>query len=147
MDHTDIQLLTILQKDGRKSFSDLSKELSLSRPSVTERYNRLIERGVIDKISAKVNPSAIGRDVILFIQVSEVNLSFEKFENLVIEHPDIVECHCLTGQVNYLLKAAVSDMAHLSSLIEEFTGYGKINSSIVIRSPIKDKIVQPILKR
>ncbi|WP_332632631.1 Lrp/AsnC family transcriptional regulator [Halalkalibacter flavus] len=146
MDHTDIQLLTILQRDGRKSFSDLSKDLSLSRPSVTERYNRLIERGVIDKISAKVTPSAIGRDVILFIQVSEINLSFEKFENLVIEHPDIIECHCLTGQVNYLLKAAVSDMTHLSNLIEEFTGYGKINSSIVLRSPINDKIVQPIFK-
>jgi Lrp/AsnC family leucine-responsive transcriptional regulator len=147
MDHTDIQLLTILQRDGRKSFSDLSKELSLSRPSVTERYNRLVERGVIDKISAKINPSAIGRDVILFIQVSEINLSFEKFEQLVVEHPDIMECHCLTGQVNYLLKAAVTDMTHLSKLIEEFTGYGRINSSIVLRSPIKDKVVQPIFKK
>ncbi|GAE27956.1 transcriptional regulator [Halalkalibacter wakoensis JCM 9140] len=145
MDHTDIQLLTILQRDGRKSFSDLSKELSLSRPSVTERYNRLMERGIIDKISAKVNLSAIGRDVVLFIQVSEMNLSFEKFEKLVVEHPDIIECYCLTGQVNYLVKAAVSDMAHLSRLIEEFTDYGIINSSVVIRSPIKDKIIQPIL--
>ncbi|MFC0560620.1 Lrp/AsnC family transcriptional regulator [Halalkalibacter alkalisediminis] len=145
MDHIDIQILTILQEDGRKSISDLSKELSLSRPSVSERFTRLVERGVIEKISATVNLSSLGREVILFIQVSEVNLSFVKFEEIIKEHPDIIECYCLTGQVNYLLKAAVRDMAHLSKLIEEFSTYGRINSSIVVKTPVKDKIVQPIL--
>ena len=61
MDKTDIQLLKILQQDGRITLSDLSKELSLSRPSVSERLTRLIEQGIIDKFAAKVLPSSVGR--------------------------------------------------------------------------------------
>ncbi|HZH60537.1 MAG TPA: winged helix-turn-helix transcriptional regulator [Metabacillus sp.] len=50
MDNTDIQLLLSLQQDGRKSISELSKELSLSRPSVSERFTRLLDKGIIEKI-------------------------------------------------------------------------------------------------
>ncbi|HZH60536.1 MAG TPA: Lrp/AsnC ligand binding domain-containing protein [Metabacillus sp.] len=78
--------------------------------------------------------------------MSDVNITFFKFEEIVKQHPDIIECHCLTGQVNYLLKAAVKDMAHLSRLIKEFTtyGYGKINSSIVVKKVVREKIIYPI---
>lgn len=143
MDETDIQLLKILQEDGRITLSDLSKKLSLSRPSVAERFTRLLEKGMIDKISARVSPHAVGRSILLFIQVSEVSVPYTEFENMTCEHPDIIECHRLTGTVNYLLKAAVNDMEHLNRLIDYLIQFGSIHTSIVLKSPVAEKIILP----
>lgn len=141
MDETDIQMLKILQEDGRITVSKLSERLSLSRPSVTERLHRLMEKGIINKISASVSPENIGRSILLYIQVSEVNVPYSMFEKMTAEHPDIFECHRLTGTVNYLLKAAVKDMDHLNRLIEYLIQYGIIHTSIVLKSPVSDKLV------
>jgi len=146
MDNTDIQMLKILQGDGRITLSDLSKKLALSRPSVSERLTRLFEKGIIDKISARVILSSIGRDILLFIQVSDISISYNEFEKMIIGHPDIIECHRVTGNVNYLLKAAVSDMDHLSNLIDELIPFGNISTSIVLKSLVEDGHLQPIIK-
>lgn len=143
MDVTDIQLLKILQEDGRITLSDLSKRLSLSRPSVAERFTRLTEKGTIDKIGARVLPNAVGRNLLLFIQVSEVKVLYDDFEEMTRNHPDIIECHRLTGTVNYLLKAAVNDVDHLNKLIDYLIHYGIIHTSIVLKSPVSEKIVLP----
>ncbi|WP_017727887.1 Lrp/AsnC family transcriptional regulator [Halalkalibacterium ligniniphilum] len=145
MDKTDIRLLEILQGDGRITLSDLSKELSLSRPSVSERLTRLKERGIIDKITASVPPASVGRNVLLFIQVSEVSVPYDEFEKMIINHPDIFECHRVTGMVNYLLKAAVNDMDHLNRLIDHLIPYGIINTSIVLKSPVQNKNMLPTI--
>ena len=143
MDEIDIQLLKILQEDGRITLSDLSKKLSLSRPSVAERFTRLMEKGIIDKISARVSPNAVGRNILLFIQVSEISVHYDEFEDMTCKHPDIIECHRLTGTVNYLLKAAVNDMEHLNKLIDYLIQFGIIHTSIVLKSPVPEKIILP----
>ncbi|UCZ54469.1 Lrp/AsnC family transcriptional regulator [Bacillus shivajii] len=143
MDQTDIQLLEILQEDGRITISDLSKKLSLSRPSVTERLIRLKEQGIIHKISARVSPDSVGRKVMLFIQVSEITIPYHEFEEKVKNHPDILECHKVTGMVNYILKAAVNDMDHLGKLIDHFIPFANINTSIVLNSPVEERSILP----
>lgn len=143
MDSIDIQILKILQEDGRITISDLSKALSLSRPSVTERLTRLMEAGVISKISAVVPPAKVGRNILLFIQVSEITTAYSEFEAMVANHPDILECHRITGVVDYLLKAAVNDMDHLRKLSDDLIEYGTINTSIVLKSPISSKNILP----
>ncbi|MDR6997682.1 Lrp/AsnC family transcriptional regulator [Neobacillus niacini] len=144
MDPLDIRLLELLQMDGRITLSELSKKLSLSRPSITERLKRLQEREIIEGFSARVSPKAVGRDVIVFIQVSEMKiLSYTDFENSLRNDPDIIECHRLTGSVSYLLKAAVSGMDHLSNLIDRLTPYGNVNTSIVLSSPVSFRYITP----
>lgn len=143
MDNTDIRLLEILQEDGRITVSDLSKKLALSRPSVTERLLRLKEQGIIHKISAKVSLKSVGRRVLLFIQVSEVTVPYHEFEAMIKDHPDIIECHKVTGMVNYILKAAVNDMNHLGKLIDHLIPYAVINTSIVLESPVEEKTILP----
>lgn len=144
MDQLDIRLLEILQMDGRISISDLSKKLSLSRPSITERLKRLQEKGIIEGFNARVSPKAIGLDVIVYIQVSEIKLfSYIEFEKWIMGDPDIFECHRLTGSVSYLLKAAVTGMEHLSKLIDRLTPYGNLNTSIVLSSPVSFRCITP----
>ncbi|OIK10376.1 AsnC family transcriptional regulator [Bacillus sp. MUM 116] len=144
MDQLDSRLIELLQMDGRITLSELSKKLSLSRPSITERLKRLQEREIIEGFGARVSPKAIGRDVIVFIQVSEMKiLSYTDFENWIMNDPDIIECHRLTGAVSYLLKAAVPGMDHLSNLIDRLTPYGNVNTSIVLSSPVSFRCITP----
>ncbi|MCM3653842.1 Lrp/AsnC family transcriptional regulator [Metabacillus litoralis] len=144
MDQLDIRLLELLQTDGRMTISELSKNLSLSRPSVTERLNRLQEKGIIEGFSARVCPKAIGRDVIVFIQLSELKTSsYTEFEKWIMQDSDIIECHRLTGATSYLLKAAVIGMDHLSKLIDRLTPYGNVNTSIVLSSPVSFRCITP----
>jgi Lrp/AsnC family transcriptional regulator, leucine-responsive regulatory protein len=144
MDQLDIRLLELLQTDGRMTISELSKQLSLSRPSVTERLNRLQDKGIIEGFSARICPKAIGRDVIVFIQLSELKTSsYSEFEKWIMQDSDIIECHRLTGAVSYLLKAAVTGMDHLSKLIDRLTPFGNVNTSIVLSSPVSFRCITP----
>lgn len=144
MDQLDIRLLEILQLDGRITISELSKSLSLSRPSISERLKRLQEKGIIEGFSARVATSAIGRDILVFIQLSDLRIkSYSEFEKWILENPNIIECHRLTGSVNYLLKAAVASMKHLSQLIDSLLPFGHANTSIVLSSPIPFKCIVP----
>ncbi|KWZ83977.1 transcriptional regulator, ArsR family [Heyndrickxia coagulans] len=94
MDQLDIRLLEMLQKDGRMTLSDLSKKLSLSRPSISERLKRLQEKGIIEGFSARVSPKAVGREVVAYMQVSEIKMStYTEFEKWIVQVPEIVECH------------------------------------------------------
>ena len=110
MDEIDVSLLELLQLNGRITISELSKKLALSRPSISERMYRLQEKGIIEGFSARVSPPAIGRGVLVFIQVSELKVSVPDFEQLVKDDLDIIECHRVTGTVGYFLKAALADM-------------------------------------
>ena len=145
MDQLDYRLLALLQKDGRMTISDLSKQLALSRPSVTERLNRLREKGVIEGFSARICPRSVGRDIIVFIQLSDFKTaSYAEFEKKIMEDPDLIEIHRLTGAVSYLLKAAVPGMDHLNRLIERLNPYGNVNTSIVLSSPLSFSPITPV---
>ncbi|PRO64540.1 Lrp/AsnC family transcriptional regulator [Alkalicoccus urumqiensis] len=143
MDQVDIQLLRVLQEDGRITLSDLSKRLNLSRPSVTERMNRLKDHGVIENISARICFPKVGINVSAFMQLRDVTVALQTFEEFAGSHPCILECHRITGAISYMLKVAVSDMAELDRLIDELIAYGDVNTSIVLKSPVPYKMIQP----
>lgn len=143
MDHIDIEMLEILQEDGRISVSDLSKKLNLSRPSVSERMMRLQEKGIIDHFSAVVSPEAVGRDTLLMIQVSELKETIPRFEKMIAEDTRVLECHRVTGEVSYFIKAAVEGMDSLRELVDTLISYGNINTSIVLKSPVERRKILP----
>lgn len=123
--------------------SELSKRLSLSRPSVSERILRLQEKGVIQGISAKVSPAAVGRNTIVFIQISELKISYHEFEQKIAKDLDIIECHRLTGRIDYMLKAAVGSMTELNQLVERLMIYCSLNTSVVLASPVANRLILP----
>ncbi|MBD0384022.1 Lrp/AsnC family transcriptional regulator [Paenibacillus sedimenti] len=143
MDQLDIALLKLLQEDGRMTVSELSKRLSLSRPSISERILRLQEKGVIQGISAKVSPAAVGRNTIVFIQVSELKISYHEFEQKIAKDLDIIECHRMTGRIDYMLKAAVGGMNELNQLVERLMPFCSLNTSVVLTSPVANRLILP----
>lgn len=143
MDRLDMTLLRLLQEDGRMTVSELSKQLSLSRPSISERLIRLQEKGVIQGFHARISPAAVGRNVQLIIQMSELKVSPQDFEKRIANDEDILECHRVTGIVSYVIKAAVIGMDSLSMLVERLMPYGNVNTSVILSSPVSNRVVLP----
>lgn len=146
MDKLDAALLKLLQEDSRMTISELSKKLSLSRPSVAERINRLQEKGIIEEFSARVSLDAVGRNTILFIQLSSLKASPEAIEELISKDEDILECHRVTGHIDYIIKAAVDGMESMKLLIDRLMPYGVVNTSVVITSPVSYRHISPVIK-
>ncbi|MEW4372287.1 Lrp/AsnC family transcriptional regulator [Paenibacillus kandeliae] len=144
MDHIDARLLTLLQEDARMTISDLSKQLSLSRPSVTERLHRLQERGIIQGFTAIVSPSAIGRSIMLMIQISDLKVSASEWEKMIVQEEDVIECHRVTGEIGYIIKAAVDGMEGLRQLVDRLMVYSYVNTSVVLTSPVERRHVLPV---
>lgn len=143
MDEIDSKLIMFLQQNSRMPVSEMSKMLKLSRPSIAERMQRLQDQGIIEEYSARISLKAIGREIVLFIQFKLLKVSPVTFEKKVIDDPDILECHRVTGEIDYLIKAAVRSMEDMRSLIDRLMPYGDLNTSIVILSPIAYRHVMP----
>jgi Lrp/AsnC family leucine-responsive transcriptional regulator len=136
LDKLDIDLLKILQENARITISELSKKIALSRPSITERIIRLQEKGIIEEFTARVSLEAINRATILFIQLSSLKVSNIEFEQMIKQDNDVLECHRVTGNTSYFIKAAVKDMSSMKLLIDRLMPYGDINTTIVLESPV-----------
>ncbi len=143
MDQIDVKLLELLQNDSRMTISELSNQLALSRPSISERLQRLQEQGVIEEFTARISLPAVGREILLIILVSHVKVSLDEFERFVQAEEDIIECHRVTGEVSYFLKAAVSNMNGMRLLIDRLLSYGQINTSTVLTSPVPYRKILP----
>jgi Lrp/AsnC family transcriptional regulator, leucine-responsive regulatory protein len=146
MDKMDIKLLEVLQENSRITISELSKKLALSRPSITERMLRLQEKGIIEEFTTRISLTAIRRGTILLIQLSSLKVSNNEFEQMIKEDDDILECHRVTGNTSYFIKAAVNDMNNMRLLIDRLMPYGDVNTSVVLASPVPYRHIVPKVK-
>ncbi|BDG82320.1 Lrp/AsnC family transcriptional regulator [Bacillus sp. PK3-037] len=147
MDGIDRKLLELLQEDARITIIELSKKLNLSRPSVNDRLRRLQENGVIQGFTARVSAEAIGKGTIVIIQIGNLKIECRRFEELIKEETDILECHRVTGTNSYFLKAAVATMKDLEALVDRLIPYGQLNTSVVLSSPILSRPLLPVTGR
>lgn len=147
MNGIDRKLLELLQEDARITIIELSKKLNLSRPSVNDRLRRLQENGVIQGFTARVSAEAIGKGTIVIIQIGNLKIECRRFEELIKEETDILECHRVTGTNSYFLKAAVATMKDLEALVDRLIPYGQLNTSVVLSSPILSRPLLPVTNR
>lgn len=88
MDKTDSTILSILKENSRASASDISKQVSLSVPAVTERIRKLEQTGVIEKYTIRVNPGASGYNLLAFILVKmDYSRNMEAFQDVCLQLP------------------------------------------------------------
>ena len=124
LDKLDRQILRRLQADGRATYDQLAAEVGLSPSAVLRRVKRLEGAGVIDRYVALVRPESVGLGLTAYITVRlEKHLEGHKrspmdlFRASVQTWPEVVECAALTGEMDYLLRVLVADMAHYSRFI------------------------------
>lgn len=124
LDKTDRRLLTALQRNGRSTFDELAEQASLSPSATLRRVRRLEEAGVIAGYVALVHPERIGLTLTAYLNVrlekhsdSHKRNPMDVFRSSVQHWPEVVECHSLTGDMDYLLRVVVKDMAHYSRFV------------------------------
>ena len=124
LDKLDKAILRHLQKNGRATYDQLAEQVSLSPSAVLRRVKRLEDCGVIDRYVALVTPESVGLGLTAYITVRlEKHLEGHKrspmdsFSASVQTWPEVVECAALTGEMDYLLRVQVADMAHYSRFI------------------------------
>lgn len=143
LDKIDRKIIELLQIDGRMTVLQLSNELNLSRPAINERIKKLQENNVILGFTTKISPEAIGKEIIVMIEVNNVKVECHKFEELIQNEYDIVECHRITGQSSYIMKAIVPNMKRVRELIDRLIPFAHLNTSVVLSSPIQNRLLLP----
>jgi Lrp/AsnC family leucine-responsive transcriptional regulator len=136
IDDINRSLLSELQHDARLSLAELARRVSLSSPAVAERIQRLEAAGVIRGYHADIDPAAAGYSLSAIIRVRPAPLQLHKVAELVRGLPEVVECHRITGEDCYLIKAHVRDVTHLEELIDQIGPYGQTTTSIMQSSPV-----------
>lgn len=120
LDMHDLKILEVLQTDGRISVSDLARQINLSSTPCAQRLRKLEMLGLISGYKAIVEPGAIGLDLLVFIQVTlkeTDETTLRSFNSAIGRVPNVLECHMVGGDFDYLLKARVSGMTDYRKLL------------------------------
>ena len=124
LDEIDLRLLEMLQEHGRTSQHDLAVAVGLSSPAVGERVRKLEERGIIRYFTAVLEPRRVGMDVTAFIFVGMAGSQYyPEFRRRVAEHPEVLECHSITGQGSHVLKIRTESTSTLEALLAEIQSW------------------------
>jgi DNA-binding Lrp family transcriptional regulator len=143
LDKLDRELLRLLQADGRLTNAELAQRIGLSASAAFRRLQRLERSGVIAGYSATLDGEAIGKPTTVFIEVtlaSQVSTALDAFERAVAACDDVLECHLMSGDFDYLLRVAVADMRDYERVhrqrVAAFPHVARIRTAFAMRAVV-----------
>jgi len=141
LDVIDLNILTLLQQNGRISNQDLAEQVFLSPSSCLRRVRILEEAGIISRYSAVLSPEKLGLELDVFVQVTmrrDVESWHENFMQALQDYPEVVGSYVVTGDANYLLRVKARNLKHYSAFVLEklykIPGVQDIRSNIVLQA-------------
>lgn len=144
MDAIDRRIIRELQKDGRKTLSDLAEVVGLSATPCARRLDRLQSDGVITGYSARVDAGKLGLPVTVFVSVEleqQARGGIEAFERAIAAFDEVMECHLMTGSRDILLRVVVADLAAFDRFLEyrlmNVPGIRNMRSNFALRTMIR----------
>lgn len=150
-DKIDRKILKLLQENAKLTMTELAEQVGLSATPVTERVRRLEREGYITGYHAKLNPARIGYGLLVFVEIKLHSKSgdiFEEFRREVLKIPQILECHLVSGEYDYLIKVRLPDMSAYRDML------GKIllqlpaaveSRSYVVMEEVRDSGTIPLI--
>lgn len=137
LDDTDRKILDLLTVNGRSSYVDIGKELSLSRVAVRERVHQLTEAGVIEKFTVVINSEKVGKKVSGFFEVDCEPASLVQVAQALADNPNVASCYQMTGPSTLHMHVLVNDFSDLEKFINEelyaLEGISRVESHILLR--------------
>lgn len=151
LDRTDRQILNFLQQDGRISNVALARKVNLSATPCHERVRRLEKHGFIKGYTALLEPNMVSAGLLVFVEIDLLRTSpdaFRDFRREAKKLPELLECHLVSGNFDYLLKARVNDMQEYRDLLGEkilaLPGVSDSRSYVVMEE-VKESTILPVL--
>ena len=150
LDRIDRNIVRILQRDARIPHTELARKVGLSTTPCKERVRRLERDGVIQHYQAVLDPDALDRGLVEFVQIRLNRTSqdiFEEFTARALDLLEVQECYLVSGNFDYLLKARVADMNAYRILLGEtlLTLPGVLEStSYVVMEQVKESLMLPV---
>lgn len=148
-DRMDRKILDILQHEGRISVTDLAERVGLSATPCAERIRRMEREGVILGYFARVAPKALGLSLLVFVEIklsAKSDEVFDKVKNQLQFMPEVLECHLVSGDFDYLIKARIREMGDYRRLLGEVLKKlpaAAESRSYVVMEEIKEGLVLP----
>ncbi|WP_018152823.1 Lrp/AsnC family transcriptional regulator [Leeia oryzae] len=140
LDDTDRTMLRLLQQDGSLSNPKLAEHVSLSVTPCWRRLKRLEDEGYITGYQANLDRRKLGLSILAFVQVTfgmVTDASIQRFEEVIQAYPEVLSCHKITGNADYLLQVVATDLDAYSDFVENVLramhGISLIHSSLAMR--------------
>lgn len=150
LDKIDLNILRILQNEARISYVELGDRVGLSTTPCMERVKRLEREKFIVSYGARLNPQKLQANLLVFVEISLASKSadiFDDFRRAAIKLPHVLECHLVSGDFDYLIKARISEMASyrklLGDILLKLPGVRESKSYIVMEE-LKETLAIPI---
>lgn len=142
MESTDQQILALLARDGRMSYTDIGRETGLSTSAAQQRVRRLEQRGVITGYRALINPEALGKLLTAFIELRASDPDAdEDVPDRVRALPDVVSCYSVAGDSSHLLIVQVETPQDLESLLSKIRTSARVTTrtTLVLSVPFENR--------
>lgn len=139
LDAIDFRILDLLQLEGRITMTELGERIGLSTSPCSQRVKRLEQMGVITGYHAKLNPAAVDKHLLVFVEITLSEKSepiFKKVRDELEHIPEVLECHLVSGSFDYLVKARLGEMSEyrhlLGSMLKRIPVAAQSNSYVVM---------------
>ena len=146
----DVKILEIIQEEAAIPVAELALRIGSSKSVCWRRIQRMQEKGIILKRVTLVDPKKIGLDVTLFAQIKMTahgRTILPEFIRAIQELPPVVECHTMIGNIDFLLKIIVKDIAEYETFflhtLSQINGVQEVNTTIAM-TPVKYTTAMPI---
>lgn len=139
LDEMDYKILTMLQDNARVSLKDIAAEVFMSGTAVGARIDRMIQEGIIEQFTTRINPESLGHYVKAFINLEVSPDQKEDFYSYISTINNVVECNCVTGDYSMLIEVRFPTTADLDQFIGELQRFGKTKTQIVFKTCVKHR--------
>ena len=141
LDAYDARILAELQANARVSIAELSRRVHLSQPAVRERVHKLEAGGVIRGYHAAVDLQALGYGIRAMMRLGRSD--YGRVARLVAKTPEVISAYNVTGEDSWILEIAVTDVAHLDSVVSRFAALADSSTAIILKAPREHLPVGP----
>jgi Lrp/AsnC family transcriptional regulator, leucine-responsive regulatory protein len=127
MDAMDRKILSLLIEDGRRTYDDIARRVSLSAPSVKRRIDRLRDRGALEGFTAVVDHGAMGWNTEALVELFyQPGTTLDEVTKTLRDHPEVVEAWSVTGEADAIARVRTEDNAALERLIMDLQRNGLV---------------------
>lgn len=137
LDATDRAIIAELEHDGRATWADLGRRVSLTAPAVRERVRRMEQAGIITGYGAAIDPARVGRPIGAFVRVAvPTQPRLVKLLEFAASRSEVAECHSLTGEDSVQLRVQVASMPELDDLTTSLARFGRTTTAMILAAPV-----------